>query len=165
MRLEINKIPNSKEYELNEVVLLNEEKYPPHFPIAKIGEVKVNVKARKYENFLNVNISLNAKVNLICSYSLKEFESTIKNSDSLNFAFYKEEADEDTILIEGNYLNLDQYIYDLIILGVPLKPIAPGAKLPEGDNSYRVISSDDYESKKASEGNSKFDKLLDLDLD
>ena len=165
MKLEVNKIPHTKELVLTDKVLLDAEKFPPIFPLKEIKEVDVKCVAHKYEDFVNIDLTIKADVVLICSYSLKPFESKLHATDNLNFAFFEDDLEEDILLLKGNILNLDEYIYDLVISAIPLKPIAPNAKKPESGEGYRVISSDDFLEEQATQGNSKFDKLKDLDLD
>ncbi len=165
MRLEVNKIPHTKELTLKEVVILDKEKYPSIFPLNDVESVDVIAVAHKYEDFVNLDLKIKAKVTLICSYSLKPFNTVLHASDNLNFAFYEDDAEDDILLLKGNILNLDEYIYDLVISAIPLKPIAPNAKKPESGDGYRVISSDEFELEQKENGNSKFDKLKDLDID
>ena len=165
MKLEINKISTSKETIVDENLTLDSEVYPPHFPLQEIKNIHASIKAQKFDGFVTINLNIKADVVLICSYTLKPFQTALKNSENYTFTFYEEDQDEDMILIKGNIIDLTQYIYDLVVSSIPMKPVAPNAKLPKEGNGYRVISSDDFEKEKETKGNSKFDKLKDLELD
>lgn len=165
MKIDIYKIPNTKKLVVEEIVELDKEKFAPSFPILEIGKVFAKAKVNRYDDFINIHLSVKAEVILQCSYTLKPFKSKVSGEEEFNFTTFESEEDDDFIIYKGNRIDLDEYIYELIISSVPTSPKAPGARLPKSGEGYRVISEDDLLLEESTKGNDKFDKLADLDLD
>ena len=165
MVVEVYKLINGHSLELKEDITFDSEYFVLTRPLLKINSCKVLAKIHQYDDFINVHLKVNANVILECSYSLQAFESNVSGEEELNFSTYESEEDEDFIIYKGNKIELDEYIFDLVSASVPLSPKAPGATLPKSGKGYRVISEDSLVEEEANKGNSKFDKLLDLDLD
>lgn len=163
MRLFITQIPATKEYTLKEEITLDTTKFPLSFPLQEIKKISVVAKAQKFADFLALSLHLKADLVLICSYTLKPFDYVLKTSDEINFSFYDDNEEEDMVPLKGNVIELDEFVYRLLMASLPLKPVAPGATLPKSGEGYEVITDEEYyETKK---GNSAFDKLADLDID
>lgn len=165
MKLDVSKLSLTKEVKLEEEITFNPEVFVRHRPLIEVNSCKAVVKAQRFEEFLYLNISIVAKVVLECSYTLKPFETTLKGSDELHFAPYKDEEDEDLIEYTGNVIDLDEYIFNILSANVPLSPKAPGASISPKGQGYRVISEEELEKEMSEKGNSAFDCLKDLDLD
>lgn len=165
MKIEVNKLRPSKQTQFKEDVTFDSEKYNLLFPLQEIKVAHVEANVAKYDDFINVDLKITAEVTLICSYSLKPFPSKLRAEDELHFASYIDEDDYELLDYKGSVIDLDPYIFDLISASVPLKPKAPGAKLPESGKGYRVMTEDEERQEKSEKGNGKFDALLDLDLD
>ena len=164
MKLDVLKLPYTKAFEITENVSFDSETFERHIPLIDILDCKVSLKVQRFEEFIYVTINIVAKVILQCSYTLKNFESTIKGSDELHFSSSNEE-DDDCIVYQGNSIELDKYIFNLLSASVPLSPKAPDAKAPKSGNGYRVLSEEDYKKEKEEKGNSQFDALKDLEFD
>lgn len=164
MKLDVIKLPYTKEAKLSEEVSFNPEVFKCHFPLVEVLNCHVDVKVQRFEEFIYVTISIVAKVILQCSYTLQNFETTIKGVDELHFASSNED-DDDCIEFKGNTIELDQYIFNLLSASVPLSPKAPNAKAPDSGKGYRVLSQDEFENERAEKGNSQFDALKDLEFD
>lgn len=151
MKIDIYKIPNNKALTISSEVELDTNKYNFSYPLIKINKCFVNPKIKKYEDFICANLKVIANVRLVCSYSLKEFDSDITNEDDFNFSNLDSDTDDDFILYKGNRIDLDDFIYELIISGIPTSPVMPNAKLPNSGSGYRVLTEDELnkeESKK-----------------
>ncbi len=115
-----------------------------------------------------VEVELKAKVTLVleCAYTLDHFEHEIVLDEVLVFN-YKDpniEVENDDIFYEkGPFIELDHYIYGLILSYIPLKVIKPGAKRPESGDNYAVLSDEEYSSKKLNIGDDFGDLLDELD--
>ncbi len=165
IKIDVSKLPYSKEVILKENVVFDVEKFPCHLPLIEVKKAEVEARVNRYEDFIYVNLIVKADVILQCSYSLKPFESNVKGDEEMHFASYVEEGDDDLIVYKGNSIELDKYIFDLISASVPLSPKAPGAKLPSSGKDYRVISIDEFAKEKEEKSDPRFDALKDLHLD
>ena len=117
MKLDVLKLPYTKAFEITENVSFDSETFERHIPLIDILDCKVSLKVQRFEEFIYVTINIVAKVILQCSYTLKNFESTIKGSDELHFSSSNEE-DDDCIVYQGNSIELDKYIFNLLSASV-----------------------------------------------
>lgn len=164
MKIDVSKLSLSKETLIDEDVVFSSDEFQCHFPLLEVKNCHVTVKASRYDEFIDLFVSIKANVVLQCSYTLKPFDSVIVGSEEYHYASYKEEGDE-TILYQGNFINLDEHIFNLLSASVPSRPIAPKAKRPESGKGYRVLSEDDYLKEKEEKYDSRFDALKDLEFD
>lgn len=159
MIIDVNKLNSTKPITLEENLSIDKEKHSFAFPLLDVKSCLAKVKASRYNDLVICELSIQATVIVQSSYSLKSFELKVKDSETLEFASSKEDG-EDIIEYKGNLIKLDDYIYDLIVLSIPMNPRAPGESLPNG-----VMSEDDFLKMKEEESDPRFDKLKDLDLD
>ena len=165
IKIDVGKLPYSKEFNLKEIVSFDAEEYPCFPPLLEVKKVDVQISIRRYEDFIYVKMFVKADVVLQCSYSLKPFETTLKTDEELHFASYAEEGDDDIIIYKGNSIELDKYIFDAISASVPPSPKAPGATLPKSGEDYRVITSEEFEKEKEEQYDPRFDALKDIEFD
>ena len=137
------------------------------YPLDKIINLNADAEVTDYSDFIAVNITINSDVLLVCSYTLEKFQEHIKDHISLQFSSNKEDenSEEDIIYFKGNEINLDPYIIDLLFASIPTRPIKKGAKLPKCGENYEVYTEDKYLESEKNKTDSRFDKLLDIDLD
>lgn len=164
MRLDVLKLPYTKVFELKENIVFDPEVFVCHIPLISVESCHAELKAQRFEEFIYVNLSIKAKVVLQCSYTLKNFETTIEGSDELHFAPSKDE-DEDCIEYKGTSIEMDHYIFNLLSASIPLSPKAPNAIAPKSGKGYRVLSEEEFLKEKEEQGNSQFDALKDLEFD
>ena len=164
MKIDVLKLPYTKVANLSEDVVFNPEVFVCHAPLISVQSCHAKLKAQRFEEFIYVTLSIKANVTLQCSYTLKNFETTIEGTDELHFAPNKDE-DEDCIEYRGTVIEMDHYIFNLLSASVPLSPKAPNAKAPESGKGYRVLSEDEFLKEKEEQGNSQFDALKDIDFD
>ena len=164
MKIDVLKLPYTKVANLSEDVVFNPEVFVCHAPLISVQSCHAELKAQRFEEFIYVTLSIKANVTLQCSYTLKNFDTTIEGTDELHFATNKDE-DEDCIEYRGTVIEMDHYIFNLISASVPLSPKAPNAKAPESGKGYRVLSEDEFLKEKEEQGNSQFDALKDIDFD
>jgi len=163
MKIDVGKLIPTKENRFSEEVSLDAEKFTLYTPLLEVKKLFVNVSAHRYEDFIDVNLSIKADVVLQCSYSLKPFSSTLNDNDEIHFSSYPED-EGDMQIYKGNFIDLDPYIYNLLSASVPTCPVAPGAKLPSSGKDFRVMNEDDFKKEKENSYDPRFDKLKDLDL-
>ena len=94
--------------------------------------VDVNLELDKKATLLELNFKIKGAVNVNCDLTNEPYNQNIENEFDLVVKFGDEYNDEDTdilIVPHGTYeINVQQYIYELIVLAVPIKRIHPGVE-------------------------------------
>lgn len=94
--------------------------------------IAVDVELEKKTTLLELHFKISGWVNVNCDLTNEPYNQTIENEFDLVVNFGDEYNDEhiDILIIpHGTYeINIQQYIYELIILAVPLKRIHPGVE-------------------------------------
>ena len=104
MKIDVLKLPYTKVANLSEDVVFNPEVFVCHAPLISVQSCHAELKAQRFEEFIYVTLSIKANVTLQCSYTLKNFDTTIEGADELHFAPNKDE-DEDCIEYRGTVCN------------------------------------------------------------
>lgn len=105
-----------------------------HFDYDEFNDasIKVSVVLEKKSTMLTLEIKHKGTVNVPCDVSGEEFDLSIKGKLNLIVKFgdtYNDEHEELLILPHGEFqVNVAQYIYESIVLSVPLRRIHPGIK-------------------------------------
>ncbi len=102
-------------------------------------EANANIELNKHSTFLELKFEFTGSVETICDRSSIPFKQTIENNFMLVVKFgdeYNDEDDERLILPHGEYkLNVAQYLFELVVLSIPLKHVHPdvlsGKIIPE----------------------------------
>ncbi|MFI0429650.1 YceD family protein [Mariniflexile sp. HMF6888] len=111
-----------------------EKTFFEYFEYEEFNDVNVNVDLvlDKKTTLLELNFKISGFVNVNCDLTNEPFDQPIKNEFDLVVKFGDEYNDEfvDILIVpHGTYeINIQQYIYELIVLSVPLKRIHPGVK-------------------------------------
>jgi len=111
-----------------------EKTFFEHFEYEEFNDVTVvvNLVLDKKETLLELNFKIAGFVNINCDLTNEPYNQTMENEFELVVKFGDEYNDEDTdilIVPHGTYeINVQQYIYELIVLGVPIKRIHPGVE-------------------------------------
>jgi len=96
------------------------------------ANVKVDVTLLKNTTLLELNFKISGTVNINCDITNEPFNQNINNEFDLVVNFGDEYNDENIdilVLPHGAYeINIQQYIYELIVLSVPIKRIHPGVE-------------------------------------
>lgn len=122
------------------------------------GEIEVN----KFDHSLIVKVNVLFDIDVVSSYSAEVFKTKIKIKDDLYFTNSKS-LDSDEFILVNDEIDLDYYIYSLLITSIPLNIHKPGESLPKGDG-YRVLSEDEFKKEKEESGGNAFDALKDIDF-
>lgn len=105
-----------------------------YFEYEDFNDAKIDVKVvlEKKSTLLELNFKISGIVNVNCDLTNEPYDQKIKNDFNLVVKFGNEYNDEDTdilVLPHGEYeINIQQYIYELIVLSVPIKRVHPGVK-------------------------------------
>lgn len=151
---------NNKDYVIEEDLDFSDVTLDPTH-IRKINSAHVKVSGFDYEDYLILNIELDADVTSVCSYTLEDLPYKVHLKTALSFSY---EEEEDVIQIDGPIFELDPYLLDLIVSEVPLTLVKKGAKLPSSGKDYRVLSEDEYNKEQENKVDSRWAKLDDIDL-
>ena len=96
------------------------------------SDIKVNVVLDKQSNLLDLSFKHEGTINVPCDLTSEDFDLPIKGKLKLIVRFgetYNNDNEELLILPFGEFeIDIAQYIYEMIILSVPLKRIHPGIK-------------------------------------
>ena len=96
------------------------------------ASVKVSIVLEKKSTMLELNFTHKGTVNVPCDVSGEEFDLAIKGKLQLLVKFgdtFNDENEELLILPHGEFqINVAQYMYESIVLSVPLRRIHPGVK-------------------------------------
>ena len=94
--------------------------------------VKIDLEFNKKPTMLELRFVANGTVNVNCDVTNEPFDLAVKNELFLVVKFgeaYNDENEEILILPHGEYeINVQQYVYELIVLGVPSKRVHPGVE-------------------------------------
>ncbi len=105
-----------------------------HFDYSEFNAVniKVNVVLDKKSSMLELSFKHKGTVNVPCDLTNEDFDLPIKGKINLIVKFgdtFNDDNEELIILPHGEYqIDIAQYIYESIVLSVPLKRIHPGIK-------------------------------------
>ena len=96
------------------------------------SDIKVNVVLEKKSTIMELAFSQKGIVNIPCDMTNEEFDLPIKGKVKLIVRFgdvFNNDNEELLILPHGEFqIDVSQYIYEMIVLSVPLKRIHPGVK-------------------------------------
>ena len=94
--------------------------------------VKAKLTLDKKENLLELSFKYKGTVNVPCDLTGVDFDLPIKGKLNLIVQFgeeYDDDNEEMLIIPHGEFqINVAQYIYEMIVLSVPLKRVHPGIK-------------------------------------
>lgn len=103
-----------------------------YFEYEDFNDVNILVKVdlNKKTTLMELHFEISGAVNVNCDITNEPYDQQINNEFDLVVKFGDEYNDEDTdilILPHGAYeMNIQQYIYELIVLAVPIKRVHPG---------------------------------------
>lgn len=96
------------------------------------SDITVDLELTKKANMLELEFDFTGYVNVNCDVSLEPYNQEINNHLSLVIKFgdaYNDDNEELLILPHGEHeVQVEQYIYEGIILGLPAKRIHPGVE-------------------------------------
>ena len=111
-----------------------EQTFFEHFEYEDFNDVNINVdlELEKKSTLLELHFKISGWVNVNCDLTNEPYNQTIENEFDLVVNFGDEYNDEhiDILIVpHGTYeISIQQYIYELIILAVPIKRIHPGVE-------------------------------------
>ncbi|OWP84053.1 DUF177 domain-containing protein [Flavobacterium columnare] len=95
------------------------------------ADIKVSLVLEKQSSMLELNFKHKGTINVLCDVTGKPFDFPIKGKLKLIVRFgeaYNDENEELLILPFGEHqIDIAQYIYEMIVLSIPLKRVSPEA--------------------------------------
>ena len=96
------------------------------------SNIKVNVVLEKKSTIMELSIKHKGTVNVPCDMTNEEFDLPIKGNMKLIVRFgdvFNNDNEDLLIIPHGEFqIDISQYIYEMIVLSVPLRRIHPGIK-------------------------------------
>ncbi len=127
------------------------------------ANVKVNVELNKKTTLLELHFKVSGVVNINCDLTNEPYDQVLENDFNLVVKFGEAFNDEDIdilIIPHGSYeINIQQYIYELIVLAVPIKRVHPG--IEEGTLNSDILDKLEELSPKTKEDNDKEEEEID----
>ncbi|TXE12917.1 DUF177 domain-containing protein [Seonamhaeicola algicola] len=125
--------------------------------------VKVNVTLEKKSTLLELHFKAEGFVNVNCDLTNEPYNQTIESEFDLVVKFgdeYNDEYEDILIVPHGTYeISIQQYIYELIILAVPIKRVHPGVK--DGTLGSDILKKLEELSPKLNENKEKEEEEID----
>jgi len=134
-------------------------------------DVKIDLEFEKKSTLLELNFSAEGSVNVNCDISNEPYNQSINDNFKLVVKFgneYNDDNDDILIVPHGEYeINVAQYIYELIILAVPIKRVHPG--IEDGSLESDILSkleelspSEDHKTKSSEDIDPRWNNLKKL---
>ena len=142
-----------------------DKKFFEHFEYDDFNNANVDVDLlfEKKTTLLELHFKISGHVNINCDLTNEPFNQNIVNEFDLVVNFGNEYNDENIdilIIPHGEYeINIQQYIYELIVLAVPSKRIHPGVE--DGTLDSDILEKLEELSPKNKESTSKDNKDID----
>lgn len=119
------------------------------------SNIKVKLILEKQSNMLELNFKHTGTVNVPCDVTNENFDLPIKGKLKLIVRFgesYNDENEELLILPFGEHqIDVSQYIYEMIVLSIPLKRVSPQAESIDLQENWNTIEVKDEEEVKEEE--------------
>ncbi len=115
--------------------------------IVEGGSGNCTIRLTKTETMMSLHFQITAKVDLICDVSLKPYTQDVAVDKELIIKFGEEarELSDDVLVIpwETQHINIAEYIYEFLLLAVPMKRIHPDIADKERPELIFVSEADD----------------------
>jgi len=94
------------------------------------ADIKLDVLLEKMSTLMEITLNFNGTVNVACDVTNELFDQEISGSYQFVVKFgeeYNDENEDLLILPHGSYeVNIQQYVFESIVLAVPLRRVHPG---------------------------------------
>jgi uncharacterized metal-binding protein YceD (DUF177 family) len=127
------------------------------------SDIKVNVVLEKKNSMLELSFKHKGSIHVPCDVTGEDFDLPIKGKMNLIVRFgeeYNDDNEQLLILPFGEFeINVSQYIYEMIVLSVPLRRVHPGVK----DGSLKTEALDKLKELAVTKLKSEENKEEDID--
>ncbi len=105
--------------------------------VVAVGQFEAKVNLDKRETLIEADFEIEGKANLVCDRSLDPFEHSMKINRKIIFKYGEaaEEVSDEIVIIpkDLDVLDVGKYVYEFIVLDVPIKKIHPRYQSEEED--------------------------------
>jgi len=133
------------------------------------GDFNAAVSLDKRETFIEVDFKITGYAKLICDRSLEPFDHTLKIDRKVIFKYGEEpqEISDEIVIItrDQDILDLGQFMYEFIVLSIPIKKLHPDLtndEEDEDDTDVKIIYSTSTENEKEEVVDPRWEKLKKL---
>jgi uncharacterized metal-binding protein YceD (DUF177 family) len=141
-----------------------------HFGFTDFQNLKINAKVTldKKPSFLELHFAIEGNGQLQCDVSMEWYNQKISTTYDLVVKFgsaQEKDSDEIVILSEGTYqINIAHYLYESIVLSLPIKRIHPGVEDGSLQNEIleKLKALEPKEEKLNGQHDPRWNKLKDL---
>ena len=127
---------------------------------------RVDLNLIKQDSLIQAILDFHIELPLICDRSLREFNYPIEEQHEILFKYGEEEMemDDDVYVITRNTQRIDfsQFIYEFIVLAVPMKKIHPDLVLEEEEEFVYRTEAETEESNEMDETDPRWEMLKKL---
>lgn len=106
-------------------------------------DVLINLVLDKHSTFLELNLTAEGHVNVVCDITDETYAQPIQGEMDLMVKFgpeFDDSDDEILVIPEGeNEINVAQLIYELILLSIPLKRVNPNLDSEQAQNAIDLL--------------------------
>jgi uncharacterized metal-binding protein YceD (DUF177 family) len=122
----------------------------------KNGSLKAGVSLTKQPTLMILEFAVKGTVELLCDRCLDKYNQRVNNKSKLfvKFGLEEEEMSDEIIVIsfEDHQINVAQFLYELVVLGLPIKHVHPAGKNGKSTCDPEMIKKlDEYLVKDTSE--------------
>lgn len=114
------------------------------------GDFHVLVTLDKKETFIEADFGITGKAHLICDRTLQPFDLPIENHHKVVFKYGDEarEISDEIVIItrDQDSLDLGQFIYEFIVLAIPMKKLHPSLTPDEDEHDLKMVYSTSSET-------------------
>lgn len=155
MRFNKANLRRNAHLELEEDIVFTPEQIAGHVSLLDIKDIHAIAKLTSFGEIIKADIEVKGTLVLECAYSLKPLKRKLHIKDTLQFSNLPQEED-DILYVPTPDIDLNAYIFGLILLEVPPKVVKRGAKLPKEGKGYRVLTEEEFIKEKEAAGDPRF---------
>lgn len=135
------------------------------------GDFDSEVSLDKRETFIEVDFKISGHAELICDRSLEPFDHHLNIDQRVIFKYGEEpkEVSDEIVIItrDQDSIDLGQFMYEFIVLSIPIKKLHPDLRNEDGDESdvrivYSTSTENEQERKKEEDIDPRWEKLKKL---
>ena len=98
---------------------------------------------------------------LPCAITLEPIEHHFNVDYDDWFSFNATDVGQDLEVVKGDELDIIALVYELIVISIPLKVVKEGAKYPQSNGNWSVVTEDELKSRKQDDIDPRLAKLKD----
>ncbi|MEQ8363718.1 MAG: DUF177 domain-containing protein [Cyclobacteriaceae bacterium] len=110
-----------------------------------VGQFSVEIVLDKHETFIEADFKIEGNAKLTCDRSLDPFDFPIYQENRILFKYGEEDKEltDEIIMINRDRVSLDlgQFIYEFIVLSIPMKKLHPRFKDEDESEAGKVVYS------------------------